>query len=53
MWRSLLHDFVSLELDGGFGLPQDIDETFRRLAVVMLQMFKEAQHHERAHFGAG
>ncbi len=49
LWRSLLHGFVSLELDEGFGLPQDIDETFRRLVVVMLQMVKEAQHHERAH----
>ena len=47
LWRSLLHGFVSLELDGGFGLPQDIDETFRRLVVVTLQMVKEAQHHER------
>ncbi len=47
LWRSLLHGFVSLELDGGFGLPQDIDETFHRLVIMMLQMVKEAQLQER------
>lgn len=29
--RALLHGFVSLELAGGFALPQDLDESFRRL----------------------
>jgi AcrR family transcriptional regulator len=30
-WRSLVHGFVSLEITGGFGLPLDLDESFRRL----------------------
>ena len=29
--RSTLHGFVSLELGGGFGIPQSIDASFRRL----------------------
>jgi len=29
--RSLVHGFVSLELAGGFGLPLNLDESFRRL----------------------
>jgi len=29
--RSALHGFVTLELDGGFGLPVDIDRSFERL----------------------
>ena len=29
--RSVLHGFVSLELGGGFGLPQSADTSFRRL----------------------
>ena len=29
--RATLHGFVMLELGGGFGLPLDLDETFRRL----------------------
>lgn len=29
--RSLLHGFVTLEHDGGFGMPVDIDETFEQL----------------------
>jgi len=30
-WRSLVHGFVSLEVAGGFGLPLDLNESFRRL----------------------
>lgn len=29
--RSVLHGFVSLEAAGGFGLPLDLDESYRRL----------------------
>ena len=29
--RSVLHGFVSLELGGGFGLPQSADTSFQRL----------------------
>lgn len=41
--RSLMHGFVSLEIGGGFGLPQDIDETFRRLIQIMIQIVKEGK----------
>jgi AcrR family transcriptional regulator len=34
--RSLLHGFVSLELAGGFGLPFDVDVSFRRLISAFL-----------------
>lgn len=33
--RSLVHGFATLEVAGGFGLPLEVDESFRRL----LQMF--------------
>lgn len=33
--RSALHGFVSLELEGGFGLPLDLDDTFDRLIAVL------------------
>lgn len=33
--RSLVHGFVSLEMSGGFGMPVDIDESFR----VLLEMY--------------
>jgi hypothetical protein len=29
--RSLVHGFATLEAAGGFGLPLDCDESFRRL----------------------
>lgn len=42
MLRSIVHGFATLELAGGFGLPQEVDETFRRLVDGYLGMF-EAQ----------
>ncbi|MGB8345073.1 MAG: TetR-like C-terminal domain-containing protein [Ktedonobacteraceae bacterium] len=36
--RSMLHGFVSLEMIGGFGLPLEIDETFRRLVKALIQV---------------
>ncbi|MFF2052999.1 WHG domain-containing protein [Leifsonia sp. NPDC058194] len=33
--RSSLHGFISLELGGGFGLPDDLDRTFDRLVDVV------------------
>jgi Transcriptional regulator len=33
--RSALHGFVSLEIDGGFGLPQDVGRSFERLVSVL------------------
>jgi len=41
IWRSMLHGFVALETNSGFGLPQDIDETFRRLVLLMIQATRE------------
>jgi AcrR family transcriptional regulator len=35
--RSALHGFVMLELNGGFGLPLDLDETFDRLVEVLVK----------------
>jgi AcrR family transcriptional regulator len=36
MLRSIVHGCVSLELIGGFGLPQEVDETFSSLLVALL-----------------
>ncbi len=33
--RSALHGFVSLEVDGGFGLPQDVGRSFERLVSAL------------------
>jgi AcrR family transcriptional regulator len=33
--RSALHGFVSLEIDGGFGLPQDVGQSFERLVSAL------------------
>jgi AcrR family transcriptional regulator len=35
-FRSVLHGFVSLEMGGGFGLPLDLDESFRRLLRIFI-----------------
>ncbi|MDR3575756.1 MAG: WHG domain-containing protein [Anaerolineaceae bacterium] len=35
--RSLVHGFATLELAGGFGLPLDCDESFRRLVNLLVQ----------------
>lgn len=34
--RSLLHGFAALEAAGGFGMPLDLDESFRRLLAVFI-----------------
>ncbi len=34
--RSLLHGFATLEAQGGFGLPLDLDESFRRLLDIFI-----------------
>ena len=31
--RALMHGFVSLEAAGGFAMPQDLDESYRRLVA--------------------
>lgn len=35
--RSAIHGFTSLEIAGGFGLPLDLDESFRRLIETIIQ----------------
>lgn len=36
MLRSTIHGFTTLEIAGGFEMPIDLDETFRRLVVMFL-----------------
>ncbi len=35
--RSVVHGFASLEVAGGFGLPLDLDESFRRLVEMFIR----------------
>ncbi len=35
-FRSMVHGFATLEVSGGFGLPQDCDESFRRLVRALM-----------------
>ena len=41
--RSLVHGFATLEISGGFGLPLDLDESFRRL----LRMLADGMQHPK------
>ncbi|MEX2415801.1 MAG: WHG domain-containing protein [Paenibacillaceae bacterium] len=41
--RSVLHGFVSLERQGGFGIPLDLDDTFRLLNQTFLEGLKAMQ----------
>jgi len=34
--RSMVHGFATLEVAGGFGLPLDCDESFRRLVAILI-----------------
>ncbi|MFN3331054.1 MAG: TetR-like C-terminal domain-containing protein, partial [Caldilinea sp.] len=34
--RSVAHGFATLEAAGGFGIPLDLDESFRRLAAMVI-----------------
>jgi AcrR family transcriptional regulator len=40
--RSAVHGFASLEVAGGFGLPLDCDESFRRLLEMLIRGFQLA-----------
>jgi len=40
-FRSLLHGFASIEMKGGFGLPIDMDKSFRFLVDTFLRGLKE------------
>ncbi len=35
-FRSVVHGFATLEVSGGFGMPQDCDESFRRLVFALM-----------------
>jgi len=51
-WRSLVHGFVSLEVAGGFGLPLDLDESFRRLIHLFIAgLCREAREDDPARPG--
>lgn len=39
-FRSMVHGFATLEVAGGFGLPQDRDKSFRRLAEALVNGLK-------------
>ncbi len=41
LFRSTIHGFTSLEIAGGFGLPLELDETFRRLIFMFLASVKQ------------
>ena len=40
-FRSVVHGFATLEAAGGFGLPQDCDESFRRLVTALVAGLKK------------
>jgi len=40
-FRSVVHGFATLEAAGGFGLPQDCDESFRRLVTAVAAGLKK------------
>jgi hypothetical protein len=41
--RAMVHGFATLELAGGFGLPQEIDETFHRLLDAYIHALESRQ----------
>jgi len=41
--RSLVHGFATLEIAGGFGLPLDCDESFRRLVELFIRGLQNAE----------
>jgi AcrR family transcriptional regulator len=51
--RAALHGFVTLEADGGFGLPVDVDRSYDRLVTGLTTAFRTwgttpaVEHHER------
>jgi AcrR family transcriptional regulator len=44
--RAMVHGFATLELAGGFGMPQEVDETFRRLLDAYLRALQAAAPHQ-------
>lgn len=45
--RSIVHGFATLELAGGFGLPLDCDESFRRLVNLFIRGLKQPKVESR------
>jgi len=43
-FRSMIHGFATLEVAGGFGLPQDCDESFHRLINALVAGLKNESH---------
>lgn len=41
-FRSMVHGFTTLEVAGGFGLPEDCDESFRRLVDALVAGLKRS-----------
>ena len=41
--RSLIHGFATLEQEGGFGIPLDLDESFRRLIAIYVAGLRAIQ----------
>lgn len=39
VFRAAIHGFASLEASGGFGVPVEIDESFRRLVAMLVSAF--------------
>ena len=46
-YRSMIHGFATLEVAGGFGMPQDCDESFRRMVNGMTAGLKEINHRKQ------
>jgi AcrR family transcriptional regulator len=46
-FRSMVHGFATLEVAGGFGLPQDCDESFRRLVDALAAGFESKKGNTR------
>ena len=46
--RSAVHGFISLELMGGFGIPLDLDESFRRLLQTLTDGLQRSSEQARA-----
>lgn len=47
MVRAVVHGFATLELAGGFGLPQEVDETFERLIETYIGALEASARRDR------
>jgi AcrR family transcriptional regulator len=45
MWRAVCHGLVSLQIAGGFGLPESVDETFEFLIDALDRAFRRGFAH--------